>query len=100
MKRLIPLTLLFASFSAQADADSEMANLAKLIGELDYFIQRVDAIAADAPKKQPYFRYDLLSKDMHIIRAGITEYFDNTLSVARDIKPLQARYIENEKANH
>ena len=95
MKRLILLLLLFFSASAWADADSERANLSKLIGELDFFIKRVDAMVVDAPARQPYFRYDLLSQDMKTIRAGIEDYCNSSLSVARDIKPLKARYIRS-----
>jgi RAQPRD family integrative conjugative element protein len=94
---LLALLIILVAPPAMADADSERANLAKLVGELNFLMERVDAIAVDAPQSQPYFRYDLLKKDIQSIRVGIETYFDRRLSVARDIQPLRAHYIATDE---
>lgn len=98
MKTITTLLLLALTiFAAQAfaDADSERANLAKIVGEIDYLSRTLEVYRADAPSGGRYvFDYSALRRDLQAIRRGISEYIDRDLSLARKIAPLRESYID------
>lgn len=82
--------------AALADADSERANLAKLVEELDALSISLSVYRRDAASNRRYrFNYDALNSDVRAMRKGIVEYIKRDLSLARDVPPLSAQYIES-----
>ncbi len=91
---LLMMTLVAVAAPAFADAESERANLARLVGEIDYLSRTVEVYRADAPRNDQYeFDYQTLSHDLSAIRQGIVEYIKRDLSLARDIPPLHTEYV-------
>lgn len=82
----------------QADAESERANLARLMGELNYLSQSIQRYRIDAPHDQPIpFEYDTLLNDIAVVRNGIKQYITRDLSLAREIPPLVGQYFKKRK---
>jgi len=78
-----------------ADAESERANLARMVGELDHLLRSVDRYRIDAAQGRRYtFDYAALSGDIAAMRKGIEEYIDKDLSLAREIPPLSTQYVQ------
>lgn len=74
-------------------AELERANLAGLVKELDFLLDRVEAIRIDAPdQRRLRFQYDDLKCDLWRIREGIADYIDADLRAGRDITPIQGSY--------
>ncbi len=91
---LLMMTLTAFTAPAFADAESERANLARLVGEIDYLSRSLEIYHADAPRNDQYaFDYLTLSRDLLAIRQGIVEYIKGDLSLARDIPPLHTEYV-------
>lgn len=91
---LVPVFLLtFCMNSANADADLERNNLAKMVQEIDYLMTRVGDIQQDAPVNQRItFHYDTLKNDLNMIRVGINDHINQSLKAGRDLKPLSGQY--------
>ncbi|MCF6256151.1 MAG: RAQPRD family integrative conjugative element protein [Gammaproteobacteria bacterium] len=77
-----------------ADAESERANLVRLVGEFDYLLQSLRKYKIDSVNDQYTFSYDALSHDLTVIRDGVTEYINKDLSLTREIAPLVGQYIQ------
>jgi len=102
MKKKLPIfliTLLMALTAAPvlADAESERANLARLVGELDHLSQSIQRYRIDAAHGRYVFNYEALSNDIKAMRKGITEYISKDLSLAREISPLIGQYVQQRK---
>lgn len=85
---ITPLTYAYAS-------DSERAELAKLIGEIDFLITRVDQLKAnshDRTDQRIVFRYDFLEDDLLIIRSAINDHLRKSLDAVRIIAPMHGHY--------
>lgn len=104
MKILILIALcVFTSTAYSAggvgsEGGAERENLAKIVGELDYLTQRLDAYARQASgpsgRSGRYsFDYRSLVTDIRAMRGGIVEYIDRDLSLARKILPLRTEYV-------
>lgn len=91
---LITMTLVFFASPVIADAESERANLVRLVAELDYLLQSVRKYQIDPVNDRYTFYWDALSRDINLIRNGITEYINKDLSLAREISPLVGQYIQ------
>ena len=92
------ITLIFAlsliSISpVRAEAELERTQLAGLVEEIDFLLQRVETIRTDAPdQRRVRFRYDDLAQDLRLMRSGIAEYIQADLRAGRSIQPLTGRY--------
>lgn len=83
---------LFSSLQVQA-TDLERGQLAGLVKEIDFLIDRVVAIRIDAPDQSRLrFQYDDLKSDLLRMREGISDYIDADLRAGRDITPIQGSY--------
>ena len=61
-------------------AELERANLAGLVKELDFLLERVEEIRIDAPDQSRLrFQYDDLKRDLLRMREGISDYIDADL---------------------
>jgi RAQPRD family integrative conjugative element protein len=77
-----------------ADAESERAELARLIHELEQ-LERVlqQAQAAADSAQRIHFQYDWLRNDLARVKAGIREYLETVPLTPRTITPLAGDYI-------
>ncbi len=74
-------------------AELERANLVGLVKELDFLLERVEAIRIDAPdQSRLHFQYGDLKRDLLRIREGIADYIDTDLRIGRDITPIKGSY--------
>lgn len=95
MKLLISVLFLIFSQQCFADKDSERTNLANVIKELDHVIAMVDKVKDDAPiDNRISFQYESLKNDLVLIRSGISDHIEKSLSLGRDIKSLKHNYIK------
>ena len=102
MKKLQTITMFMPLFftltvittPALADAESERANLARLVGELDHLLVSLSAYRVDASQRRYVFNYEALSMDLQAMRKGIVEYINKDLSLARTIPPLVTQYVQ------
>ncbi len=95
MKSMIIGLLLIGLFgSLQVHAtDLERNQLAGLVKEIDFLLERVEAIRTDAPdQSRLHFQYGDLRQDLLRVREGISDYIDTDLRVGRDITPIQGSY--------
>ena len=95
----LAITLLaFASFGTPtvllADAESERAELARLIDELEQ-LERVirEAEAAADSAQRIHFQYGWLRTDLARVKAGIREYLESVPLTPRTVTPLAGDYI-------
>jgi len=95
MKIFISVLLLMFSQQCLADKDSERTNLANIVKELDHIIEMVDKVKSDAPiDNRISFQYGRLKNDLVLIRSGIRDHIEKSLSLGRDIKALNHNYIK------
>ncbi len=74
-------------------AELERANLAGLVKELDFLLERVEAIRTDAPDPSRLrFQYGDLKRDLLRGREGIADCNDADLQLGRDMTPIQGSY--------
>ncbi|MCK4710457.1 MAG: hypothetical protein KAU21_17720, partial [Gammaproteobacteria bacterium] len=94
IKFLAAISLLFLYQSPIfADADLERTNLAKLVYEINFLLNRVDQIKQDSAEHQKWkFHYNILADDLKKIQAGINSHINQTLHAGRNIKPLSGHY--------
>lgn len=95
MRPLVLILCCAFAGSASADGGAERENLAKLVGELDFLMQRLDSYAMASSERDSRYRFDYrsLAADMRAMRRGIVEYIDRDLSLARKVPPLRTEYV-------
>lgn len=93
---LKPLLLIFTiSLSAVASASNfaERESLAKLIHEIDGLSSLVDEAQGRAnPDSRIRFQYNLLRKDLMMMKLGIQEHLDGPTIEPRNYAPLSGDY--------
>jgi RAQPRD family integrative conjugative element protein len=97
MKHWMTLLLvigLAAGKPAWAEPEWERSELAGLVKEIDFLLQRVEAIQtrmADHAGRLR-FQYPDLRRDLERMREGIADYIEADLQVGRTFTPLHGRY--------
>jgi len=87
--------IVFCVSPVWADSDSERANLANLVAELDSLSNTLTIYQINSLQDRRYlFDYDALSQDLQAMRSGIVEYINKDLSMAREIPPLSGQYTK------
>lgn len=81
--------------SSGAPSDTERADLARLIHELDTLKPLLAKAERDRnPDARVRFQYRWLRADLAKIKRGIHAYLDGTRDLPRSIKPLQGDYAQ------
>ena len=81
--------------AGKSDGGVERESLAKVVGEIDYLLQRLDVQARQSSGNHGRYRFDYrtLMADLRAMRSGIVEYIELDLSLAREIPPLRTEYV-------
>ncbi len=91
--KLIIFSLCCLSTPLHASEDIERTNLAKIISEVDFLLQRVEKIKHEAAHNQRIrFHYDDLKNDLKVIRSGVSAYINADINNGRVINPLNGNY--------
>ena len=79
---------------AWAEAERERFELAGLVKEIDFLLQRVDEIQSQAPNPagRLRFQYPDLRRDLQRMREGISDYIGADLQIGRTFTPLRGSY--------
>jgi len=94
--RILIAALLCFSAAGPLQADErhrERAELARLIHELDFLIQEVNAMGERAsPDPRITFDYAALSADLALIRRKIGSHLNGVLRLPNELPPVDGRY--------
>ena len=79
---------------AWAEAERERTELAGLVKEIDFLLQRVDEIQSQEsnPTGRLRFQYPDLRRDLERMREGISDYIEADLQIGRTFTPLSGSY--------
>ena len=85
---------LAAGTPAWAEPELERAELAGLVKEIDFLLQRVDEIQANEADRTARlrFQYPDLRRDLQRMREGIADYIEADLQVGRTFTPISGSY--------
>jgi RAQPRD family integrative conjugative element protein len=85
---------LAAGKPAWAEVELERSELAGLVKEIDFLLQRVEEIQTTVSDRSGRlrFQYPDLRRDLELMREGISDYIEADLRVGRTFTPLQGRY--------
>ena len=95
----LSIALSTTPLSAISDSDLERSNLAKLINEIDFLVQRVDRFSQVPTSDQRIkFSYSILKSDLLKIKSGLNQHIAKSLDTGRYIEPLSGYY--NQGVHH
>lgn len=96
LQRFVLILLLLGCVAAPLQADeTERAQLAELVQELDYMVARIDRLAVSQEKAaRVHFRYGALREDLTQIRAGMNRYLGVASQAPNTLAPMTGEYVE------